>query len=109
MAGVLDVQLIPAGKGSLASKLPEGLAAFQWLIVGASTLLGASFWFEILKKIAPAIVGAQSKGNEPTAGLSGEARLQERTAEAQVQAQAAAAAAQAAADIRPQARNATSA
>jgi hypothetical protein len=105
LAAVLDLQPIPTGGSSLAGKLPYGVAAFQWLIVGASTLLGSSFWFEILKKIAPAIVGAQSKGNEPTAGLSGQARMQERTAEAQVQVQAAAAAANA----RAQGANATSA
>jgi hypothetical protein len=112
LAAVLDLQPIPTGGSTLAGKLPYGVAAFQWLIVGASTLLGASFWFEILKKIAPAIVGAQAKGNEPTAGLSGEARMQERTAEAQVQVQAqvqAAQAAAAAANVRPQGGNATSA
>ena len=119
LAAVLDLQPIPTGGSSLAGKLPYGVAAFQWLIVGASTLLGSSFWFEILKNISPAIVGAQKKGNEPTAGLSGEARLQERTAEALVQApsagaaaaaaQAQAAAAIAAANVRPQGRDATSA
>jgi hypothetical protein len=72
LAAALDLQPVPIGGSTLAGKLPYGAAVFEWLIVAASTLLGASFWFEILKKIAPGIVGAQS-GAQPTAGLAGAA------------------------------------
>jgi hypothetical protein len=77
LAAVLDLQPVPTGGSALAGKFPYGVAVFEWLMVAASTLLGGPFWFEILKKIGPGIVGAQ-KGAPPTSGLAGEALVQEQ-------------------------------
>jgi hypothetical protein len=74
LAAVLDLQPVPTGGSSLAGKLPYGVAAFQWLVVAASTLLGASFWFEILKKISPAIVGGQPSGEQPPENVVAQTR-----------------------------------
>jgi hypothetical protein len=79
LAAVLDLQPVPTGGSALAGKFPYGVAVFEWLIVAASTLLGGSFWFEILKKIGSGIVGGQ-KGAPPTSGLAGEALVQEQQA-----------------------------
>ncbi|WP_166300781.1 hypothetical protein [Bradyrhizobium sp. 2S1] len=58
LAAVLDLQPVPIGGSATGGKFPYGVAIFEWLVVAASTLWGAPFWYEILKKIAPDIVGA---------------------------------------------------
>jgi hypothetical protein len=73
LAAVLDLQPLPIGGSAVAGKFPYGVALFEWVVVAASTLLGAPFWFEILQKIAPGIVGA-GRAPEPTAGPAGAAR-----------------------------------
>jgi hypothetical protein len=65
IAGVLDLQPVAIGGTAIADQIPYAVAVFEWLVVAASTLFGASFWYEILKKIQPAIVGASTP---PTAG-----------------------------------------
>jgi hypothetical protein len=89
LSGVLDLQPVPIGGSALGGKLPYGVAIFEWLIVAASTLLGASFWFEILKKISPGIVG----GAPPPVAAAPDAAAAAAAAAAPAAAAAAAAAA----------------
>src|SRR6516164_4791521 len=68
LAAVLDLQPVPIGGSAIAGKLPYAVALFEWVVVAASTLFGAPFWFEILKKLAPGIVGP-GNAPQPNAGL----------------------------------------
>ena len=64
IAGVLDLQPVAIG-GTAIAGIPYVVAVFEWLVVATSTLFGAPFWYEQLKKIQPGIVGAVS-GPTPT-------------------------------------------
>lgn len=66
IAAVLDLKPIPLGgfatllalrpgtpgETALAGSIPYAIAAFQWLLVALSSLPGAEFWFNLLKRFS---------------------------------------------------------